>query len=110
MISKTSLILKLPIFALCTIPSYYGDRELFCRQEVIAIATQHFETVIGRLTRDKAFRMKYCQDPDGTLSAYLSPEEIRALKTGDGHRLGLLGAGDSWHELTAALCGPDPGD
>lgn len=76
---------------------------------MITIATEQIETVIGRLTRDKAFRIKYCQDPDGTLGSYLNPEEIRAIKTGDGHRLELMGCGDHWEELTAALCGPHPG-
>jgi hypothetical protein len=77
---------------------------------VIAIATEQLETVVGRLTRDKAFRIKYCQDPDGTLESYLTPEEIRAIKTGDGHALHLLGCGDRWEELNAALCGPQPPD
>lgn len=75
-----------------------------------AIATEQVETVIGRLTRDRAFRVKYCQDPDGTLDAYLTPEEIRAIKTGDGHRLEVLGCGDKWAEFTAALCGGHPSD
>ena len=67
------------------------------------------DLVIQRLSRDKAFRVKYCEDPDGTLEAYLSPEEIRAIKTGDGHMLTQLGCGERWEELTATLCGPHPG-
>jgi len=77
--------------------------------EVIAIATQQIQEVIDRLVVDTAFRTKYCQDPDGTLEAYLTPEEIRAIKTGDGHRLVQLGCGDRWAGLTQALCGPHPG-
>lgn len=79
-------------------------------REVIAIAIEQFETVVGRLSRDKAFRVKYCQNPDTTLEAYLTPEEIHAIKTGDGHRLHLMGCGDKWEELTSALCGPQPID
>jgi hypothetical protein len=79
-------------------------------REVIAIAIEQFETVVGRLARDKAFRVKYCQNPDTTLEAYLTPEEIHAIKTGDGHRLHLMGCGDKWEELTQALCGPQPID
>lgn len=74
-----------------------------------AIAVEQIEAVANRLTRDKAFRVKYCQDPDGTLGSYLTSEEIRAIKTGDGHRLQLMGCEQTWEELTAALCGPDPG-
>ncbi len=77
--------------------------------EVIAIATPQIEAVIERLATDRAFRVKYCQDPEGTLEMYLTPDEIRAIKTGDGHRLGQLGCDESWDRLTAALCGPDPG-
>jgi hypothetical protein len=77
---------------------------------VNAIAIAQFETVIGRLMHDKSFRVNYCQDPDGTLETYLSPEEIRAIKTGDGHRLTLLGCGEQWEELHAALCGRHPAD
>jgi len=76
---------------------------------VSTIAIEQIETVITRLTRDKAFRVKYCQDPDGTLDAYLTPEEIRAIKSGDGHSLSLMGC-DKWEELTSALCGPHPAD
>ena len=77
---------------------------------MIAIATEQIETVIGRLTRDKAFRVKYCQDPDGTLEAYLTPEEIRAIKTGDGHSLAMMGCEQQIEHLTAAFCGPHPAD
>jgi hypothetical protein len=70
---------------------------------------EHLDIVIEKLKMDKAFRMKYSQDPDRTLESYLSADEIRAIKTGDGHRLSALGTGQQWEELTAALCGPDPG-
>jgi hypothetical protein len=73
---------------------------------VIAIATQPIETVIKRLAADQDFHAKYCQDPDAALEAYLSPEEIRAIKTGDGHRLMALLDPQRWEELNAALCGP----
>jgi hypothetical protein len=67
------------------------------------------ETVIGRLTYDKAFRVKYCQDPDGTLEMYLSPEEIHAIKTGDGHSLSMMGC-ERVPELLASLCTNTPHD
>jgi len=76
---------------------------------VIAIAVAQIETVIERLMKDPAFRAKYCQDPDGTLAAYLTRDEIHAIKTGDGRLLGQLGRSPRWQELSAALCGPDPG-
>lgn len=72
---------------------------------MIAIVTPPIEVVIQRLAADKAFRMKYSQDPDGTLEAYLSPEEIKAVKTGDGHQLLVLLDGRQWEALNAALCG-----
>jgi hypothetical protein len=74
------------------------------------IAVGQIETVIGRLTQDKGFRVKYCQDPDGALEGYLTPEEIRAVKTGDGHRLETLGGGGYWQQLNDALCGPQASD
>jgi hypothetical protein len=77
---------------------------------VSAIAIEQLETVIARLSRDKAFRVKYCQDPDGTLEAYLTPEEIRAIKTGDGHLLALMGCSEHVENLTAAFAGPHPAD
>jgi hypothetical protein len=77
---------------------------------VSAIAIQQLETVIARLTRDKAFRVKYCQDPDATLKAYLSPEEIQAVKTGDGHWLARMGCSEHMENLTAAFAGPHPAD
>ncbi|HEX6506341.1 MAG TPA: hypothetical protein VF221_01800 [Chloroflexota bacterium] len=76
---------------------------------MIAIAIQQIESVIMRLTKDASFRIKYCQDPDKALESYLSPEEIRAIKTGDGYALGSAADGARWQELTAALCGSDPG-
>lgn len=73
------------------------------------MATPQIEAVIDRLAEDRAFRVKYCQDPDGTLGAYhLSSEEIRAIKTGD-HQLQTLIDGRKWETLVRALCGPDPG-
>lgn len=72
---------------------------------MIAIATLPIETVIQRLAADKAFRAEYSRDPDGALEMYLSPEEIRAIKTGDGHRLMALCDGQKWEQLNAALCG-----
>lgn len=78
-------------------------------EEVSTIATPQIEAVIDRLSTDKAFRVKYCQDPDGTLGAYhLHPDEIRAIKTGD-EVLKQLIAEEKWSELIAALCGPNPG-
>jgi len=77
---------------------------------VIAIAIDQVETVIGRLSGDKAFRIKYCQDPDGTLESYLTPEEIRAIKTGDSHSLDQMGCGDKWVEFVSAFCGRHPAD
>lgn len=78
-------------------------------REVVAIAIEHIETVIHRLMQDSDFRVRYCQDPDAALRAYLTPTEIRAIKTGDGSRLGLHGQSSRWHELSARLCGTDPG-
>jgi hypothetical protein len=75
----------------------------------VAIATPQIEAVIDRLQADRAFRVKYCQDPDGTLSTYhLSQDEIRAIKTGDDQLLELID-GNRWEELIKALCGPHPG-
>jgi hypothetical protein len=77
--------------------------------EVTAIATPQIEAVIDRLARDKAFRVKYCQDPDSTLSAYhLSKDEIRCIKTGDDHLRALVDE-NKWEELIQALCGSLPG-
>jgi hypothetical protein len=73
------------------------------------VVVSSLEAVIGRLSRDRAFRVKYCQDPDGTLSSYLTPEEIRAIKTGDGHGLTRMDP-DFWSELTASLCADQPCD
>ena len=78
-------------------------------REVITIAIEQVETVIERLSSDKAFRVKYCQDPDKTLESYLTPEEIHAIKTGDGHSFEVKGQGDAWRKITETLCGPDPG-
>lgn len=66
--------------------------------------------MIERLSSDKAFRVKYCQDPDGTLSAYhLTPDEILAFKSGDDHLAGLT-SDQKWEDYIQALCGPNPGD
>ena len=74
-----------------------------------AIATLQIEAVIDRLATDRAFRMKYCQDPDRTLGAYhLTPDEIRAIKTGD-DRLKQLITEEKWGELISVLCGQNPG-
>lgn len=76
---------------------------------MIAIATPQIEAVIERLSVDKAFRVKYCQDPDGTLAAYhLTPDEIKGIKTGDDQLMELID-GNKWEELVQALCGPHPG-
>lgn len=74
------------------------------------IASEHIQAVIGRLTHDKAFRVKYCQDPDRALEMYLTPEEIQAVKTGDGHQLALMGCAERVEDLTAAFCGPHAAD
>lgn len=73
------------------------------------MASEQIGTVIQRLSRDKAFKVKYCQNPDTALESYLTREEIQAIKTGDGHRLEVMGYGDHWEDLTETLCGPDPG-
>jgi hypothetical protein len=76
---------------------------------VIAIATPQIEAVIERLSTDSAFRVKYCHDPDGTLGSYrLTPDEIRAIKSGDDRLLELI-EGEDWDRLIVALCGADPG-
>lgn len=59
--------------------------------------------------KDRSFRQKYCQDPDGTLAAYLTPDEIQAIKSGDGWLLGQYGRSRRWQEWAAGLCGSDPG-
>lgn len=74
------------------------------------MAAQEIDSVIARLARDRAFRQKYCQDPDRALEAYLSPEEIRAIKTGDGLSLQRMGAGKGWDEFTQELCTQSPAD
>ncbi|MGH2448113.1 MAG: hypothetical protein ACRDFS_05865 [Chloroflexota bacterium] len=70
-----------------------------------SIATLQIEAVVDRLSEDRAFRVKYCQDPDQTLGSYhLSQEEIRAIKTGDDRLVELIGA-NKWEELIDALSG-----
>ena len=78
-------------------------------EEVVPIALDPVETVIHRLMQDSEFRVQYCQNPDVALRAYLTPAEIRAVKTGDGSMLGVLGRSARWQELSARLCGIDPG-
>lgn len=75
------------------------------------MAVNHVTAVIDRLQNDTAFRMQYCDDPDGVLSSYrLSGHEVRALKTGDGFELELMGLGEKWDEFVGAVCGPHPCD
>jgi len=67
--------------------------------------------VIDRLQQDRTFRLQYCADPDKALSVYhLNGSEMRALRTGDGLELELLGLGQKWDDFVEALCGPHPGD
>ena len=70
---------------------------------------EEIQTVVERLSADRAFRVKYSQDPDRALESYLTPAQIRAIKIGDGHLLGQLGCGEHWDQLVATLCGPNPG-
>jgi hypothetical protein len=73
------------------------------------MAVEHIESVIGRLTRDAAFRLKYCEDPNAALQAYLTPAEIHAIKSGDGHTLSTMGC-KRWDELLASMCMEVPSD
>lgn len=76
---------------------------------MITIATPQIEAVIDRLSTDRVFRAQYCKDPEGTLGAYhLTPEEIRAIKTGDDRLKDEL-TGEKWEQLISALCGPSRG-
>ena len=87
-----------------------GGKGITSGREVIAIATPQLEAVIDRLTQDRAFRVRYCQDPDGTLGSYhLTPAEIKAIKIGDDDQLCRLITGEKWEELIHALCGELPG-
>jgi hypothetical protein len=72
------------------------------------MAIQHVELVLHRLTRDEAFRAQYCKDPDGTLARYLTPAEIRVLKSGDHQATANSEEWGRLQELSAALCGSDP--
>ena len=93
------------------IASCLGSRkQSYVEQEVSTIATVSLETLIEKLSLDKSFRVKYCQNPDRTLENFLSPEEIRAIKTGDGHAFDQMGQGDAFSRLTQVLCGPNPSD
>lgn len=65
--------------------------------------------MIDKLSHDRAFRVKYCQNPDRALEAFLSPEEIQAIKTGDGLPFDRAGQGEAFRRLTETLCGHDPG-
>jgi hypothetical protein len=73
------------------------------------MAVDQLETIIGRLAHDKAFRVKYCEDPDAALQAYLSPQEIKAIKSGDGHTRTGIRSG-RWDEMLASLCKEVPAD
>lgn len=76
----------------------------------VSLAVNQISAVIDRLQTDTTFRIEYCADPDRALSGYrLSGNEVRALKTGDGLELELMGLGQKWDEFVAALCAPDPG-
>ena len=75
------------------------------------MAVNHVTAVIDRLQSDNAFRLRYRDDPDAVLSSYrLTGNEVRALKTGDGFELELMGLGQKWDEFVNAICGPHPGD
>ena len=75
------------------------------------VAVNQISAVIDRLQADPAFRTQYSVDPDSVLSSYrLSGNEARALKTGDGHELELMGLGDKWDVFVQAVCGPHVGD
>ena len=74
------------------------------------MAINQISAVIDRLQHDNSFRLRYCEDPDQALSTYhLTGSEVRALKTGDGLELELMGLGQKWDQFVQALCGPDPG-
>lgn len=67
--------------------------------------------VVDRLQHDTSFRSQYCSDPDSALSAFsLTPDEVHALKTGDGLPAERVGCGQQWDSFVRTLCGPDPGD
>jgi 3'-phosphoadenosine 5'-phosphosulfate sulfotransferase len=75
-----------------------------------AMAVDHIVEAIDRLQQDSRLRLQYRQDPDQALAIYqLSPDERRALKTGDGFELELMGLGQKWSEFVETLCGPYPG-
>jgi len=74
------------------------------------LAINQVSVVIDRLQTDTIFRMQYRADPDSVLSSYhLSGVETRALKTGDGLALELMGLGEKWDAFVQAVCGNDPG-
>jgi hypothetical protein len=74
------------------------------------MAVDQISKVIDRLGKDTSFRGEYRADPDRALSPYrLSGDEMRALKSGDGPELELMGLGHKWTEFVEALCGPHPG-
>ena len=63
------------------------------------MAVDQISAVIDRLQTDNTFRVQYCSDPDTALSLYhLSGDEVRALKTGDGLQLELIGLGQRWED------------
>jgi len=74
------------------------------------VAVEQVSAVIDRLRTDNGFRVQYCADPDEALSRYaLDGDDLRALKTGDGLHLELMGLGQKWDQFVEALCGPHPG-
>ncbi|HZT97012.1 MAG TPA: hypothetical protein VFB34_09260 [Chloroflexota bacterium] len=74
------------------------------------MAVSGISAVIDRLRADTSFRSSYQSDPDRALSTYgLSGEEARALKTGDGLHLEMMGLGDKWDDFVQTVCGPNPG-
>jgi len=77
----------------------------------VSVAVNQMSAVIDRLHTDPAFRTQYRDNPDTALSTYkLTGPEARALKTGDGHHLELLGLGEKWDVFVEAVCGPYVGD
>ncbi len=74
------------------------------------MAVNAVSAVVHRLQNDTGFRSQYVTNPDQALSAYkLSGDETRALKTGDGFHLELMGLGKEWCDFVETVCGPHPG-
>jgi hypothetical protein len=73
------------------------------------MALSQISAVIDRLHTDDTFRVEYCENPDQALSTYrLSGNEVRALKTGDGLELELMGLGQQWEQFVNTICGTAP--